>query len=337
MSTNKHSLQKGNTETSGSVTIDELKSVDNFEKIMEYYGFEPINYSGNTIRSCCAIHNSDNPTSFVYNMDNRLWFCHSGGCGGGDIFDLIMKMNSCNFKEAKNFLAKLLGYSEVKEEIKMPRYNNDAMKWLTLMQERTKKHEYIDLPIIPLKSLKPFYDETVKHFKISYLKEYQNIRNKIVYPVEHNGITVFYSLRRIDSSDRIKWQHYPKGTKVGNYLYNFTHITQNMSNFVIVCEGITDVLAYHEIGLPAVATFGANLSVEQERMLIRSGKKIYISFDGDSAGIKATKEIINKLKYKCDLGIVNMPPEQDPNSISREELELLWNNRLRTLMLHNAN
>ena len=61
-------------------------------KLLQHYDFKNITVSGDLIRSCCKLHGGNNPSAFVINKNNGLWYCHTGDCGGGDIFTLVERL-----------------------------------------------------------------------------------------------------------------------------------------------------------------------------------------------------------------------------------------------------
>ena len=61
--------------------IDKIMKDIDIVKLLDHYGFDTSNNNGGYIRCACKIHGGDNPTSFVINTDNTLWFCHTGDCG----------------------------------------------------------------------------------------------------------------------------------------------------------------------------------------------------------------------------------------------------------------
>ena len=67
------------------------------EALLEHYGFNNIHNNGDIIRACCKLHGGDNPTAFVINKNTGLWYCHTGECGGGDVFTLVQKFEGINF------------------------------------------------------------------------------------------------------------------------------------------------------------------------------------------------------------------------------------------------
>lgn len=51
----------------------------------------------------CPFHDDKMP-SLSINTEKNLWFCHAG-CGGGNVYSFVMKMENCDFKEALRLLA----------------------------------------------------------------------------------------------------------------------------------------------------------------------------------------------------------------------------------------
>ena len=48
---------------------------------------------GTMYRCKCPLHGGDNPSSFVWNYTNGLWYCFTGCNRGGDIFDYVSIMS----------------------------------------------------------------------------------------------------------------------------------------------------------------------------------------------------------------------------------------------------
>jgi len=91
------------------------------------------------------------------------------------------------------------------------------------------------------------------------------------------------------------------------------------------------VWAYHEIGVKAVSTFGAQLTDEQVKIILRTGcTSVTLSYDNDDAGRKATQTAIEKLRGKVDVyGIKFRELSKDAESTDRHELSDSYKNRKR--------
>lgn len=90
---------------------------------------------------------------------------------------------------------------------------------------------------------------------------------------------------------------------------------------VIVVEGYMDVIALHKVGFcTAVATMGTAFTTKQARQLKLYSDKVYISYDGDTAGQKA---ILRGLDILRDVGItvkvVRLPDGLDPDDVIKRD------------------
>src|SRR5215472_10010858 len=52
----------------------------------------------------CPFHDDQHP-SFTVNLETWLWNCHAG-CGGGDVFDFVMRRDQVGFSEALEILTR---------------------------------------------------------------------------------------------------------------------------------------------------------------------------------------------------------------------------------------
>ena len=84
--------------------------------------------------------------------------------------------------------------------------------------------------------------------------------------------------------------------------------------YYILCEGQMDVIAYHQAGIKnAVAPLGTAYTEEQALMLKRYSDKAVISFDGDSAGLKAAeKAVVINEKQNIRSKIAIFGKDEDP-------------------------
>ena len=83
---------------------------------------------------------------------------------------------------------------------------------------------------------------------------------------------------------------------------------------MVLCEGPRDSLRYLEHGIPAVSVLGAlNWTSHKRDLLVDAGvEKLVISFDGDDAGIKATKAVYKDVKHHFDTKYLALWKERVP-------------------------
>lgn len=313
--------------------------------ILNHYGFRHIDETEDSFRACCEIHKGNNPTAFIWNKSNNLWFCYTGDCYGGDVFSLIMKMENVDFITAIKRAASIFGLDITGMVIGATknRIINEHMKWIELQKRKAlPKHKATayDLPYTKYESDSDVFDrfpaETIEHYDATFCKLYpleeSMLYNKLVIPIIKNDIRVGVALRDTTGHYFPKWIYQPKGLKTGKLLYNFDTILDMYGNDeitdVVLVEGIFDVWAYHQIGIDnVVAVFGSSLKEEQYNMLLTLPLNIIMSFDNDDAGHKCAKETAKKFKNKTQIYNVLLPDEYDPANCSKDQLMDAYLNR----------
>ncbi len=91
-------------------------------------------------------------------------------------------------------------------------------------------------------------------------------------------------------------------------------------NYVIMTEGYMDVMSLHQAGFDtAVASMGTALTQQQARAIKNYSTNVYISYDGDSAGQKATVRGLDILA-ECGLNVkvVSLPEGLDPDDVIKK-------------------
>lgn len=309
------------------------------ERVLNHFRFDKMRYEGDVIRACCKIHGGNNASAFVINHESGLWYCHTGDCGGGDMFTLVQKMEGITFAESVHWLSDFLGINIDGMTIveRKTGYLNDLKKFITLMKskKKTELQEYkIDANVREVVRYRNFNEDTLKYFNLGYVESItlhkQNgdeytLYDRLVFPLVFKGVQVGMSLRKTKSNDYPKWFHQPVHIEASKMLYN--HDALLHTDVITICEGITDVWAFHEINVPAVAIFGSHLSKEQYKLLMYSGADIVLAFDGDEAGRNATKKTIEMFRNKANIEVIYFDEGQDPASITREDLSLYYASR----------
>jgi DNA primase len=116
----------------------------------------------------------------------------------------------------------------------------------------------------------------------------------------------------LNSGDLIQ---YKKGETL--YAFNLAKNAIRNNKSAILCEGYMDVIAYHQAGIEnAVAPLGTALTENQIKMLRSFVDTIYLSFDSDGAGRKATyKAILMCRQFDVTVKIIQLSGGKDPADI----------------------
>lgn len=174
-------------------------------------------------------------------------------------------------------------------------------------------------------------------------------RNRIIIPIhDENGDIVAFGARAIDEGQNPKYLN-----SSDSLIYNKSKILYGLffakdsikqSDSIIIMEGYFDVISAQAHGIEnCVASCGTSLTPEHIKLISRysRSRKIYLAFDTDSAGIKATQrgaEIIKEAftglgnikqfdesytsvgndKYACEIRVISPPEGKDPDEFIRQ-------------------
>ena len=156
-------------------------------------------------------------------------------------------------------------------------------------------------------------------------KAYDRFRDRIMFPIFDTskrpigfggrGLTKDAEPKYLNSPETLLYQK--NKTFYGLHLSQY-HIKQSKS--IIIVEGYMDFLSLFEAGVKnVVATSGTALTDGQARIIQRFTNKIFLVFDGDSAGINAAQRAIFVLApYNFDMRVLILPDEEDPDSYVRK-------------------
>lgn len=168
---------------------------------------------------------------------------------------------------------------------------------------------------------KGYEDELLKESGLIAIDErrggYDKFWNRAMFPIMdvHNKVIGFGG--RVMGEGEPKYLNSPETMifdKSRNlYGLNFARTTKKPQ--LLLCEGYMDVIALHQAGFDnAVASLGTALTSGHANLLKRYTKEVYLTYDSDSAGVKAALRAIPILK---EVGIVtkviNMKPYKDPD------------------------
>lgn len=88
-------------EKKAGISAEDLKESIDLRDVIEGYGIK-IKKSGKESQVSCPFHKDKIPSLSV---SRTLWHCFVG-CGSGDVFDFVMKIEDCDFREAVEKLTK---------------------------------------------------------------------------------------------------------------------------------------------------------------------------------------------------------------------------------------
>ncbi|WP_167753027.1 DNA primase [Ligilactobacillus murinus] len=155
----------------------------------------------------------------------------------------------------------------------------------------------------------------------------ERFNDRIMFPIrDQTGSIIAFSGRLLTPDKKLpKYLNSPEGILFNKrkVLFNFDKAKKTIrhESKIYLFEGFMDVLAAWRAGIKnGVASMGTSLTSEQIYLLEQTASKLYICYDGDLPGRKATKralELIAPLS-KFELGAILLPEKLDPDEYVRK-------------------
>lgn len=153
---------------------------------------------------------------------------------------------------------------------------------------------------------------------------YDIFRDRLMFPVlDTNGEVVAFSGRRLNESEERKYVNTSDTPvfKKSKVLFGLNIAKNSETGTLILCEGAPDAIAMHQAGFDnAVATLGTAITPDHARTIARYCRTVYLAYDIDKAGRKATMKAIELLnQVGVDTKIINLGTEtKDPDEFIKK-------------------
>ena len=312
-------------------TIELIRSRANIVDIISEY--TDLKKSGSSFKGLCPFHNEKTPS---FTVDDRKQLFHCFGCGaGGDVVSFIMQKEGLSYKESLEYLANKTGVTityndsssqnpknkelyEINKDVMMFYYKNlltnrDAINYL---KKRGLSSSIVNKFMLGF--AKNSWDDLLNYGeykgydrndlediglikKSSKGKYYDKYRNRIIFPIiNHYGNVIGFGGRSIDDQ-MPKYLNSPESSifKKRYNLYGLNVYKRQKKKDIILVEGYMDVIALNNHGIDyAVASLGTALTDDQAKLIKRYADNVYICYDRDVAGMKATDKA-------CDIFLNN--------------------------------
>lgn len=157
-------------------------------------------------------------------------------------------------------------------------------------------------------------------------RSYDFYQNRLMIPIhDHHGRLIAFGGRAL-GDDPAKYKN-SRDTVVfdkSRTVYGFERARTAMKerNRAIVVEGYMDVLQLNQFGIQeAVACLGTALTSQHIKRIGQICKNVYLVFDGDSAGKRASlKTVPTALDHpECQFYVIRLPDGEDPDSFIRKQ------------------
>ena len=328
--------------------LEELRSRADILEIVSSY--LDVRLKGHNYMGLCPFHSEKTPSFCVY-VDTNSFYCF--GCGlGGDVISFVMLMEKMQYKEAVEFLANRVGM-QISENFLGGEYSNRKIIYEINRLAAKFYHNNLmgqDNPGIRYFESRGLSRRIIRHFGLGYstdsfslidylkkrgfsddniLKSNVGVKSRVclsdrfskrvIFPIiDVKGNVIAFGARALDKSTPkyLNTSDTPVFRKSDNlFALNFAR----KEKYLILTEGYMDVVALHQLGFnSAVASLGTSLTLGQAKLISRYTNEVYLCYDSDEAGKKATERAIKILeREELNLKIVKIDDAKDPDEFIR--------------------
>ncbi len=313
--------------------------------------------SGRSYVGLCPFHREKTP-SFHVDADKQLYHCF-GCQASGNVYTFIMKIENLDFVEAVKFLANRVNMPLPEEGAAKGVSREKKARLLEANRQAARfYHELLYLPegaeALNYLRGRGLTDNIIRRFGLGYSPNARNelykhlankdfasseliesglcvmgdagprdfFRNRVMFPIINTyGEVIAFGGRVMDKTE-------PKYLNTGDTpvfnkrknLYSLNLLKKSKAKKAIITEGYMDVIALNANGYDyAVASLGTALTRDQIKLVSRYAPEIYVSYDGDKAGVSATHRAIELARAeKLKVRVIALEGGKDPDEYMRE-------------------
>ena len=300
----------------------ELKRIVTVEQVLASRGLlGGLRVRGDDLVGPCPLHGGDNSNAFVISRSKDLWRCFTC-CGGGDVVELIRRIDGPCYRNARQVLRRLAG-----DRDHHTRPPDDRAMWRQAPQQTpppfTPYTRRLDLdPSAPMLKAKGIEAATAARFEVGAWHGFGFLSGCVgVRLHDPDGRPLGYAGRRISppADGQIGRWKLPSRLPKGSLLYGWHRVMPGGQQRLVVVEGVWGVLRLAQVGVPAVALLGAHASARQCAMLA-SAKRVVLMLDGDRAGRVGTRRLVGQLNGRGDVRVIELGDGVDPDDLGDGEL-----------------
>lgn len=266
----------------------EIYTEEQIRRVLNGAGLDIEAEFGNDFIIYCPYHNNTRTPAGEVAKDSGLFFCF--GCQTTkNLVELIMFTSNRSYFETVRYIKGKEQQSDIQTIVDKALYAPpDFVQYDELLIKRLNK-QALDAP----RAMNYFNGRRVtKESVIKFDLGYSERQGSVTIPVHSpDGMCLGFVARTIEGKEFKNTPGLPK-SKV---LFNLHRVKS--SSIVYVVESSFDAIRLDQVGFPAVATLGANVSVSQIRLLEKYFNNVVLIADNDEAGGIMKDKLVEKLGH----------------------------------------
>ena len=234
----------------------------------------------------CPYHNNNRTPAGEVSKDHGMFFCF--GCQTTKtLIEFVMYTSNRTYFEAVRYIKSKEQETSIEESVNKALINKpEFVQYDELLIKRLNNQALESPRAIRYFEGRKITKESIDKFSLGYSEKQDSVTIPIYSP---DGMCIGFVARTVEGKEFKNTPGLPKG----KVLFNLHRI--KTSNIVYVVESSFDAIRLDQVGFPAVATLGANVSAAQIRLLEKYFNSVVLIADNDDAGMIMRDKLIEKL------------------------------------------
>jgi DNA primase len=263
-----------------------LYSKEQIQRVLNGAGTDIETEFSNDFIIYCPYHSNTRTPAAEIAKDSGLFFCF--GCQTTkSLEEFVMFVTGRTYFEAARYIKSKETETNIESVINKTMYAPpDFVQYDEVLIKRLN-NSALELPrATRYYASRLITEESIKKFALGYSEK----QDMVTIPVHSpDGMTIGFVGRSVEGKEFKNTPGLPKG----KILFNLHRVKS--SSLVYVVESSFDAIRLDQVGFPAVATLGANVSASQIKLLEKYFNNVVLVADNDEAGSIMKDKLIEKL------------------------------------------
>jgi len=234
----------------------------------------------------CPYHNNNRTPAGEVSKESGLFFCF--GCQTTKtLVEFVMYISNRTYFEAIRYIKSKEQKTNIEDSINKALIDKPEFVQYDQLLIKRLNNQALESP----RALRYFEGRQITKKSIEkFVLGYSERQDSVTVPVHSpDGVCIGFVARTVEGKEFKNTPGLPKGKT----LFNLHRV--KTSNVVYLVESSFDAIRLDQVGFPAVATLGANVSAAQIRLLEKYFNGIVLIADNDDAGVIMKDKLIEKL------------------------------------------
>jgi len=266
--------------------VKELYTTQQIHRVLTGAGIDIEAEYGTDYIIFCPYHNNNRTPAGEVSKESGLFFCF--GCQTTrSLIELIMHMTSRTYFETVRFIKSKETETNIEAVVNKALHQMpDFVQYDELLIKRLGKQALDSPRAMTYFEGRRLTKESVIKFDLGYSEK----QDSVVIPMQSpDGMSIGFVARTIEGKEFKNTPGLPKS----KILFNLHRV--KASKIVYVVESSFDAIRLDQVGFPAVATLGANVSSSQIELLKRYFTGVVLVADNDEAGAIMSERLTEKM------------------------------------------